>query len=371
MCAYARAGFAVCVVLCTACANPTLPPPPTPEHGEQSRELEQGHLLLFPTDDSEGLLARPVRVTEDGAWSIGDTRSPGCEVSVRREPSSYHVRRRVKLNSLTAISGTFGKLLGIEAGFGSATEADIDIQNVAVLKADTRGDCDQTYVDRVFVGTGKRKLLASANAQAKANLLVAGAPSGGVDTSSVVIDETAWESEQAYAFTYRAWTSSDLGVKLNVAVPPSVEDGQELSLRIEADQEAFLVVYYRDADGKGQVLWPSAQEDAPAVKPGTPVFLPSERERSAGVRLLAALGDPTQAARETLVVYALRDQGDYQRLKPAPGTQFPDGTVAAAELTAKIDELPLSRWSRSVQSYVIRPKPSAAAARPEPEKAKK
>jgi hypothetical protein len=322
-------------------------------------------LLLFPTDDAEGLLARPVRVTEDGAWSIGDARGASCEVSVRREPSAYHVRRRVKLNSLTAISGTFGKLLGIEAGFGSATEADIDIQNVAVLKADTRGDCDQTYVDRVFVGTGKRKLLASAGAQAKANLLVAGAPSAGVDTSSVVIDETAWESEQAYAFTYRAG-SADVGVKLNVSVPAGIEDGQELSLRIEADQQAFLVVYYRDADGKGQVLWPSAQEDTPQVKPGQPAFLPSERERRAGVRLLAALADPAQAARETLVVYALRDQSDYQRLKPPPGTQFPDGTVAAAELTAKIDELPLSRWSRSVQSYVIRPKTGVMTPRAEP-----
>jgi hypothetical protein len=318
-------------------------------------------LLLFPTDDSEGLLARPVRVTEDGAWSIGDARGPNCEVTVRREPSSYHVRRRVKLNSLTAISGSFGKLLGIEAGFGSATEADIDIQNSAVLKADTRGDCDQTYVDRVFVGKGKRKLLASAGAQAKANLLVTGAPSAGVDTSSVVVDETAWESEQAYAFTYRA-AGSDMGVKLNVAVPAGVEDGQELSLRIEADQEAFLVVYYRDAQGKGQVLWPSPQEEAPQVVPGTPVFLPSERERRAGVRLLASLTDPTQAARETLVVYALRDQGDYQRLRPSPGTEFADGAAAAAELTAKIDELPLSRWSRSVQSYVIRPKAAPAPA---------
>lgn len=370
MCArvFNRVAVYLAAGLSAACANPTLPPPPTPEHGEQSRELEQGHLLLFPTDDSEGLLARPVRVTEDGAWSIGDARGPDCEVSVRREPSSYHVRRRVKLNSLTAISGTFGKLLGIEAGFGSATEADIDIQNVAVLKADTRGDCDQTYVDRVFVGTGKRKLLASAEANAKANLMVTGAPSAGVDTSSVVIDETAWESEQAYAFTYRAWTAKDAGVKLNVAVPASVEDGQELSLRIEADQEAFLVVYYRDAAGKGQVLWPSSEEGAPHVAPGQPVFLPSERERRAGVRLMAVLADPTQAARETLVVYALRDEGDYQRLKPAPGTQFPDGTVAAAELTAKIDELPLSRWSRSVQSYVIRPKAVSPAAKPEKSK---
>jgi hypothetical protein len=342
--------------LCVGC-SPTLPPPPTPEHGEQSRELEQGHLLLFPTNESESLLARPVRVTEDGAWSIGDARGSGCDVSVRREPSSYHVRRRVKLTSLTAVSASFGKLLGIEAGYGNATEADIDIQNSAVLKADTRGDCDATYVDRVFVGTGRRKLLASADAQAKANFTgVPGAPHAGLDSSSVVIDETAWDSEQAYAFTFRNAGEGDKALKLDVAVPPSVEDGQELSLRIETDSEAYLIVYYRDADGKGQVLWPSAQEPAPRVSPAKPVFLPSERERRAGVRLVAALNDPAHAARETLVVYALRDEADYQRVKPRAGATFADGAAAAAELTAQIDALPLSRWSRIVQSYVIRSK---------------
>lgn len=354
-----KAGRAIPIVLghalISACANPTLPPPPTPEHGSQSRELEQGHLLLFPSDDAEGLLARPVRITEDGAWSIGDARGSSCEVSVRREPSAYHVRRRVKLASLTAVSGNFGKLLGIEAGFGSATEADIDIQNISVLTADTRGDCDEAYVDRVFVGKGRRKLLASADAQAKASVAVTGAPSAGVDASSVVIDETAWDSEQAYAFTYRT-AAADTGLTLDVAVPAAVTDGQELSLRISADQKAFLIVYFRDATGKGQVLWPSPQEDAPQVVAGTPAFLPSERERRAGVRLQAALVDPNTAARETLVVYALRDEADYRRVRPAAGAEFPDGAAAAAELTAKIDELPLNRWTRYVQSYVIYPK---------------
>lgn len=352
------------LALATAC-SPTLPPPPTSEAGEQSRELEQGHLLLFPSDDAQGLLARPVRVTEDGAWTIGEARGSGCEVSVRSEPSAYHVRRRVKLASLTAISANFGKLLGIEAGFGNANEADIDIQNTNVLSADTRGNCDEVYVDRVFVGKGRRKLLASAGALAKANLGVTGAPSAGVDTSSVVVDETAWDTEQAYAFTYRQ-AGADTGMTLSASVPSSLTDGQELSLRIEADRKAFLIVFYRDANGKGQVLWPSQQEAAPQVAPGAPAFLPSGRERQAGVRLVAGLSEPDKAARETLVVYALRDEADYLRVRPAPGAEFADGAAAAAELTEKIDELPLSRWTRFVQSYVISPKaqPSPAPERP-------
>lgn len=337
------------------CAGPTLPPPPPPEHAEQSRELEQGHLLLFPSNEPERLLARPVRLTEDGAWSIGDARNPRCEVEVRRVPSKYRVRRRVQLESLTAFAGTFGELLGIEAGFGSATEADIDIENVAVLKADTRGDCDQVFVDQVFVGTGRRKLLARADAAAKASLVVPGAPGAGVDTKSVVVDETAWESPQAYAFTYRE-AGNDRGLSLRVDMAPSVVEGQEVTLRIESDEPAYLVVYYRDAAGRGAVLWPSHQEPTPMVKPGAPAFLPSAGERSAGVRLVAALSEPGQAARETLVVYGFRDEAEYRRVSPPAGASFADGTHAAAHLTAQMDELPLQRWTRNVVSYVITPK---------------
>ncbi|HVJ13959.1 MAG TPA: DUF4384 domain-containing protein, partial [Polyangiaceae bacterium] len=336
-------------------AGPTLPPPPPPEQGEQSRELEQGHLLLFPSTEPERLLARPVRLTEDGAWTIADARSPGCEVEVRTVPSKYRIRRRVKLESLTAFSGTFGELLGIEAGFGSATEADIDIENSAVLKADTRGDCDQVYVDQVFVGTGRRKLLAKADAAAKASLIVPGAPGAGVDSKSIVVDETAWESPQAYAFTYRE-AGSDHGLALRVEMPTSIVEGQEVTLRIESDEAAYLVVYYRDAAGKGAVLWPSHQEQSPMVRPGAPAFLPSASERSAGVRLQAALVEPGQPARETLIVYGFRDQADYARVSPPPGASFEDGTHAAAHLTAQMDELPLQRWTRSIVSYLITPK---------------
>jgi hypothetical protein len=338
-----------------ACASPTLPPPPPPEHGEQSRELEQGHLLLFPSNEPEALLARPVRLSEDGAWSIADARSPGCEVEVRRVPSKYHVRRRVQLKSLTAFSGTFGELLGMEAGFGSATEADIDIENTAVLKADTRGNCDQVFVDQVFVGTGKRKLLAQADAAAKASLAVPGGPGAGVEGSSVVVDETAWDSPQAYAFTYREAGVTDHGLSLRVAMPSTVKEGQEVTLRIEADEAAYLVVFYRDATGRGAVLWPSAQEPSPQLQAGAPAFLPSAAERSAGVRLMAALAEPGKAARETLVVYGFRDADDFRRVSPAPGATFEDGSQAAAQLTAQMDELPLQRWTRSVVSYVITP----------------
>ena len=344
-----------CAVPLAACAGPTLPPPPAPDHSDESRELEQGHLLLFPTDEPEALLARPVRVTEDGAWSIADVRSAGCEVSVRRVPSKYRIRRRVKLKSLTAFSGTFSKLLGIEAGFGSATEADIDIENSAVLKADTRGDCDQVFVDQVFVGKGKRKLYARSGAEAKASLVVPGAPSAGVDTSTVVVDETAWDSEQAYAFTYRR-AGDDRGLTLKVDMPAVVAAGQELTLRIESDQAAYLVVFYRDANGKGAVLWPSQQEPSPVVQPNAPSFLPSGKERSAGMRLIAALDAGTTRARETLIVYGLRDEADYRRVRPAPGASFENGTEAAAQLTAQVDELPLNRWTRSVVSYVIKSK---------------
>jgi hypothetical protein len=348
----------VSIVVCSlvACSTPTLPPPPPPEHSAESRELEQGHLLLFPSNAPEELLARPVRLTEDGAWSIADARGPECEVSVRSVPSRYRVRRRVELESLTAFSGSFGKLLGIEAGFGSATEADVDIENTAVLKADTRGNCDQVFVDQVFVGTGRRKLLAKADSAAKASLAVSGIPGGsaGVDAKSVVVDETAWDTPQAYAFTYRE-AGNDRGLSVRVDMPSTVKVGDDVTLRVESDRDAYLVVFYRDATGRGAVLWPSRQEPSPQVRPGAPTFLPSTNERRAGVRLVAALSDPNTVARETLIVYAFGDVADFRRVSPPPGASFEDGGQAAAELTERMDELPLNRWTRSIVSYVILP----------------
>ena len=92
------------------------------------------------------------------------------------------------------------------------------------------------------------------------------------------------------------------------------------------------------------------------VRPGSPAFLPSASERGAGVRLLAALVEPGQAARETLIVYGFRDQADYARVSPPPGASFEDGTHAAATLTAQMDELPLQRWTRNIVSYLITPR---------------
>ena len=92
------------------------------------------------------------------------------------------------------------------------------------------------------------------------------------------------------------------------------------------------------------------------VRAGAPAFLPSASERGAGVRLMAALVEPGQPARETLIVYGFRDQADFERVRPTPGAAFEDGTHAAAQLTAQMDELPLQRWTRSIVSYLITPK---------------
>lgn len=352
-------GLVVCVTALVAlagCAGTTAGVPVgRPESPAASLEIEQGHLLLFPVAKPEELLGRSVKVTGDGAWSIADHRASGCELSAHRLQSNYRVHRRVGLSSVTTFSGGFSKLIGIEAGFGSASQAEIDIQNTMVLTAETRGDCGDVFVDRVFVGTGRRTLLADTRANASAKLPVPGAPAGGVGTQSHVVDETAWDSEQAYAFSFKKATGTQ-DLQLRIEMPPRVVEGDEVSVRFESSRPVYLVVYYLDADGKGTVLWPSTQEPEPMSRPGQPAVLPSEAERAAGIRIQAALGRQGVGARETLVAYGFTEKTDFLRLRPPAGAVAEGGAEHAAKLSNSAQELPLQSWSRALFSYVITPR---------------
>ena len=334
--------------------SPTLPAPAPPEPAQAGREVEQGHLLLYPIRGAEEFLGRPVKVSDDGHWTIADARLPGCEVSVQRQDAAYRVKRRVQIESLTALSAGFSQMIGFEAGYGNANEAEIDIQNTAILSAQTRGECGDVIVDRVFVGTGRRALLTSARANAGARLSVPGAPQAGVDAHSAIADETAWQDEQAYAFTYR--TSGGPGLSVNIRMEPFVSEGDDVSIQIESNQPAYIVIYYLDAEKKGAVLWPSRDEPAPQVEPGRPLILPSNAERAKGYRIQAALSQPGVAAREMLVAYAFRDRADFDRLRPSAGAMSDDGVAYAAELGTRAAPLPLDRWARSMVSYVIEPR---------------
>jgi len=211
-------------------------------------------------------------------------------------------------------------------------------------------------VDTVFVGHGKRSITAAAMASGSAEVhvgVVNAAPS--IDTGQSQADSISWPNDQAYGFSVRENAKVE-PLEVRVGLPSILDEGDSISARFETAAPAWLVVYYLDSTGHADVLWPSNEEPAPQATPDAPAVLPSNRERSQGMNIKATLLKPGQPSRETLVVYAFADKRDFDALKPAAGSENADGPAYAAELTKKLQGVPISRWSRAVVGYVIQPK---------------
>ena len=173
-------------------------------------------------------------------------------------------------------------------------------------------------------------------------------------------DATRAASTERYNVGRRCRASGSVGWWLSGQCLDRVTHGR-VELQGGAGVELFLfeqVANLTDpvGEGKADVLWPSAEEPAPRVAPNGSAVLPSPRETAAGIRIRAALAKPGTPSRETLVVYGFSNEADFERLKPAAGAASADGAAYAADLTSKLQTLPLSRWSRSVVSYVIEPR---------------
>jgi hypothetical protein len=333
-----------------------LPPPDLHAAPAASHDTDQSHLLLFPEADAESLLGRAVQKSADGSWTIADARAPGCEVNATHEKASFHTSRKIDAHSMTSLAAGYSKIVSIEAKFGRQNTADIDIDNTEILHADTRGACGELVVDTVFVGHGKRNITASAVAAGSADVhvgVVSAAP--GVDTGQSQADSISWPNDQAYGFSVRENAKVE-PLEVRVGVPSILDEGDNVSARFEAAAPAWLVVYYIDAGGHADVLWPSNEEPEPHAGPGAPAILPSEHERSQGIHYTATLLKPGQPSRETLVVYAFADKRDFDAMKPAAASENADGPAYAAELTKRLQAVPISRWSRAVVGYVIQPK---------------
>ena len=226
---HSRQALGLLSLVLAGCPSASVPPPAVPDAPKQTQDVAQGHLLLHPVSDADQLLGRAVQTTPDGAWSIADARASGCEVQVRHERAEYETRRRVDVHSMTELAGGFAALVGLEAKFGHATRADIDIANTGIVRADVRGDCGDTVVDQVYVGHGTRKLLTEAVSAAKAGLRLGNVtPSGGYDTGTQVVDETAWKTDQGYAFTFTK-VASEPSVDLKIDLAPTLHEGDRKS----------------------------------------------------------------------------------------------------------------------------------------------
>jgi hypothetical protein len=344
------------VALLAVACSPTLPPPALHPAPPESHDTDQSHLLLFPEANAESLLGRAVQHSADGSWTIADSRAPGCEVNATRQKAAFHTSRRIDAHSMTSLAAGYSKIVSLEAKFGSQNTADIDIDNTEILRADTRGACGELVVDTVFVGHGKRTITAAAVASGSADVhvgVVSAAPS--IDTGQSQADSISWPNDQAYGFSVRENAKVE-PLEIRVGLPSILDEGDNISARFETAAPAWLVVYYLDGTGHADVLWPSNEEPSPHATPDAPAILPSDHERSQGIHYKATLLKPGQPSRETLVVYAFADKRDFDALKPAAGSENTDGPAYAAELTKKLQGVPISRWSRAVVGYVIQPK---------------
>jgi hypothetical protein len=314
------------------------------------------HFLLEPTGDAEDLLGRAVHVTSAGGWTIADERAPGCEVRVKRSLADYEKSYRIGLGDMTAMSGGYGDLLRLEARYGRSVEAEVKVHNLETLTADAAGPCGDVIVKSVRVGTGERRLQRKAEGGAKGR--VGKGPIGidaGREAATDTADEIRWGSPQAYAFTYETVAQRKV-FEIKAAIPGQVRDGEQFKLTFHGPQDAYLVVLYLEADAQGAVLFPDDRVTVPKLRGGTSLVLPPKDHQP----LAAKLRDPAVAARESVLVFAFADRGDYDRYRPGAFAEDKDVAGYAAALTEALAKVPISRWDRHIETIEILPNGSPA-----------
>jgi hypothetical protein len=315
-------------------------------------------MLAFPFADAEGLLGREVTTSGGAGMQVAAARAPGCDVTVRRSKAQFRTLREAKTSELVSVGATYAQVVSLEAKYGKESQAVLELENTEILEADLRGACGRRVVSKLFVGHGKRRVFAATEASATGGV---GSPlvrvSPAVSSRARDVDELAWQDDQAYAFDVRELASDDAPpLTVNVRMPSIVNEGDEVRISFSAEREAWLVVFYVDADGKAEVLWPSNEEPAPHVVPAASLELPSPAERAAGIKIRPTLSKPGTAARERLVVYAFADRRDYDVAKPASGSTSADGMTFAEDLGKRLRNIPAARWSKTVLGYTIEPK---------------
>lgn len=337
---------------CTKQGFLTAPEAGTEVTGKVGSFSTETHFLLEPTSEGEELLGRAVHVSSSGGWTIADERAPGCQVRVKRSTADYEKSYRIGLGDMTAMSGGYTDLLKLEARYGRSVEAAMKIQNLETLTADTEGPCGEVIVKSVRIGTGERRLVRKAEANAKGNFGTGAVKvGGGREAATDVADEIKWSSPQAYAFTYEQSAQRKV-FDFHANAAPSIKDGEKVHLEFSASDDAYLVIYYLEESGAGMVLYPTPQMPVVKVKAGQTLELPTAEEKA----IEAQLRDPKTPARETLVVYAFTTREDFDQFKPAAIGEGDNAVNYAATLTKALSGVPISRWARATISYEITPK---------------
>lgn len=231
--------LAIGIIASVAACSPTLPPPAVKAAPQTAHQTAQAHLLLYPETDAAALLGRAVNTTHSGGWTMADARAPGCEVTVHRENAAFHTSRQVDVHSMTSLAGGYANFVSLEAKFGNANRANIDITNTQILHADMRGPCGAYVVDTVFVGHGKRDVVASAVAKARVGVhagVVSASP--GVDTGQKIVDALAWKQDEAYGFNF-AKDTDEKALELTASMPSIVTEGDNVQVRFSSNEPAY------------------------------------------------------------------------------------------------------------------------------------
>ena len=345
---------ALALGILSACGKGSLVSPLVAEESSVS-DTAQAHLLLVPSADPESLLGRAVHMTGDNVWTIAQSRAAGCDVTVKRMPSRFDTRRNVQLSSLTALAGGLPQLIEIEGRYGRRVTVHTKIQNTEIYEADVSPRYGDIVVDRVFVGSGRRQLMTQSDLGGAASVTaLAVSPSVSHEESSKIVDSTEWREPMAYGFATRNMQGIT-PLDLDVSLPTTVQDGQAVSVTIRTSKKAWLIVFYQESDGRAALLWPSAQEPEPVAEPNHPAVLPSSAERNAGIRIQAQLHQPDKPVHELFVVYAFSEKTDWERFKPTFGAESTEGAAYVSEITNKINDLSMARWSRAILAYTIVP----------------
>jgi hypothetical protein len=198
------------------------------------------------------------------------------------------------------------------------------------------------------VGTGRREIHARKESKVEGHAKVKGVPVGGGAGQWRDVERSHdWTDPQAWSFTVKELGSSTDEVDVQLLVmPEQLRDGQEFTLRILAARTVYLVVGFIREDGTAGVLLPSSTQPEPVISAGGNVEL----------TLRAKLPTPGVETRDTLVLYAFPERGDFKTFGPPPGNPGPRRINEYFNgLPEKLSSIPTRRWKRVENTVLITP----------------
>lgn len=350
----ARIGWLAAVCLSASCGS-GIDAPSLPEV-TGADDLPNGRLLLFPISNPERILGRAVIRGADGAFVIAEDIAPGCELRVVREPSRVALRKEANMKEATNVGAGYASVASFQAKWGKDLAVRIEAQNQEIVRADLSGPCGDEVVSEVFVGTGARRVVRGAGVAVDARGGAFGVQAGGgTDRSQDALDEMKWTEPQAYAFRTRASTTSK-SLEVEVSTAPRIIEGDAVRFTITTSEPASLVVFYLGADGKGDQLVPSNEDPRPRTQAHAPFPIPTAAQERQGVKFVATLLEPGKPAKERLLVYAFREEGDFAALRGVVDEAAGDAPKLEELLTTRLANLPPARFRKRVLAYTIEPK---------------